>query len=916
MARRRKSHVRSCFTRVIAEQLERRRLLDGNPVIVIAEPFYAGATGHNRPGDATLINDYLWNNPNAAPFDVPFQDSAPTVNPWSSGGGDGAPGTGGGDDYYGWDFSNTTPGDSEPEDSPQVYTYNQSEDYSHVEYVTDYTVEALNAASEINGEMASLVSTVKIMYVVGTATQIKDYVLYEKQSEGINIVAIGTSRAGFGVGFTDNQARCLAAANILIFENSDENQVADIDTSVGQIADDATPRYNEIGSPLDNVIPVTTDPNLNLTATGNNSIYFALPFGLQSWLCGPAAADAAIAVAAYQSENDGQSPTYEQVKEAMMGGVTYEPQLAGDTITEGLTPAGDAGGGLLADIGKVVTAIDTWSDVTTVNASTTSSSFSPGSEATINLSADNDVSSYTINWGDGTSSEVLSGSAISASHPYGYLGDNHTYYVTVFAISGTTVQGDINCDGIVNQGDINIITSHFNETGAPSPAFAAMGDVNGDGIIDQLDLDIVIEHWEETPTPGLISYASPTTVVISAMPAGSGADHTYTVSKDGNDIQVVRQGPDGTYSWSGTYFDVPYLWLSLDDSSDTVNLDLAGGDPRPAINNMLGASGFQIAATNNALSDTLNVATGTNNNIVVSELQIDISSYPSVIPDMNVNIELNDPSDSVDLVVPLSGEQSIVVNGQSDADVVEVDEMDPNVNDAGYSTISVNNVGELVLGELADSSMVLSVNASDVQIGAFADITENNVGKVLLNSSPGSTVSIYELDINGGRLEMMPGQDLTLDIAGNLLITGDGVLDLSDNAMTLRVYDTVDPSLLTDALSEIYGLLQIGYDGGLWDGLGLTSSSAAADPDHVMALGFAVTTRYIGSHKLYSDVYVKYTHYGDYNLDGVVNQTDLNIVTANWESTGAYWYQGDANYDNLVNQLDINAVTQGWQWTQ
>lgn len=47
---------------------------------------------------------------------------------------------------------------------------------------------------------------------------------------------------------------------------------------------------------------------------------------------------------------------------------------------------------------------------------------------------------------------------------------------------------------------------------------------------------------------------------------------------------------------------------------------------------------------------------------------------------------------------------------------------------------------------------------------------------------------------------------------------------------------------------------------------------------------------------------------GDINGDGVVNQTDLNVVTQNFLSTTAP--QADFNDDGVVNQTDLNAITQ------
>ena len=53
---------------------------------------------------------------------------------------------------------------------------------------------------------------------------------------------------------------------------------------------------------------------------------------------------------------------------------------------------------------------------------------------------------------------------------------------------------------------------------------------------------------------------------------------------------------------------------------------------------------------------------------------------------------------------------------------------------------------------------------------------------------------------------------------------------------------------------------------------------------------------------------------GDFDLDGKVVATDLNILGGNWQSEGLTSYaQGDANGDGVANATDLNAVGSNWQ---
>src|SRR5262249_15997067 len=57
-----------------------------------------------------------------------------------------------------------------------------------------------------------------------------------------------------------------------------------------------------------------------------------------------------------------------------------------------------------------------------------------------------------------------------------------------------------------------------------------------------------------------------------------------------------------------------------------------------------------------------------------------------------------------------------------------------------------------------------------------------------------------------------------------------------------------------------------------------------------------------------TSVLIRYTLYGDANLDGVVNALDFNAVANNFGTGGKFWSQGDFNYDGTVNTLDFTAL--------
>jgi autotransporter-associated beta strand protein len=129
-----------------------------------------------------------------------------------------------------------------------------------------------------------------------------------------------------------------------------------------------------------------------------------------------------------------------------------------------------------------------------------------------------------------------------------------------------------------------------------------------------------------------------------------------------------------------------------------------------------------------------------------------------------------------------------------------------------------------------------------------------------------------------------------------------------------------------------------GYNGGNWNGssksagLPITSSSAASDSTHLHALGVIqndTTGGAGGGTQMYStfegysslndsDVLIKYTYYGDTDLNGQVDGSDYARIDNGYLNGLSGWFNGDFNYDNVVDGSDYTLMdnaynTQGAQ---
>jgi autotransporter-associated beta strand protein len=154
-----------------------------------------------------------------------------------------------------------------------------------------------------------------------------------------------------------------------------------------------------------------------------------------------------------------------------------------------------------------------------------------------------------------------------------------------------------------------------------------------------------------------------------------------------------------------------------------------------------------------------------------------------------------------------------------------------------------------------------------------------------------------------------------------LTIGTTGKLDLTAN----------DADLPGASLSAVTALVAQGYNltgGANWQGSGgIISSAAAADTSHLTALGVISNNQsgtqlygngvsFDGTSPGLNDVLIKYTYFGDANLDGKVDGSDYSLIDAGYASnrpgfTGTVlsgWYNGDFNYDGVIDGSDYALI--------
>jgi hypothetical protein len=128
------------------------------------------------------------------------------------------------------------------------------------------------------------------------------------------------------------------------------------------------------------------------------------------------------------------------------------------------------------------------------------------------------------------------------------------------------------------------------------------------------------------------------------------------------------------------------------------------------------------------------------------------------------------------------------------------------------------------------------------------------------------------------------------------------------------------------SLSTLTAEVSQGFNGGNWNGTtGITSSAAAADSTHLTAVGiiqnnqngspiYSAANPFEGSAPGASDILVKYTYFGDTNLDGTVDGSDYTRIDsaylADLSTPGSMtgWFNGDFNYDGVIDGSDYTLI--------
>ena len=183
----------------------------------------------------------------------------------------------------------------------------------------------------------------------------------------------------------------------------------------------------------------------------------------------------------------------------------------------------------------------------------------------------------------------------------------------------------------------------------------------------------------------------------------------------------------------------------------------------------------------------------------------------------------------------------------------------------------------------------------------YSDGTNVNSGTLAIGSSTALPANSAVTVTGPAVLQLNPG--IGVQTLASLSLPGNGKIDLNNNDIIVHNGDAVNIPLQ----------LKAGFNAGsgYWNGSsGIVSTAAANDTSFLTTLGYRQSdgTPFDNVNTAATDFLVKYTYYGDADLNGVINGADYQQIDNGFGQHLTGWFNGDFNYDGVVDGTDFALI--------
>ncbi len=240
------------------------------------------------------------------------------------------------------------------------------------------------------------------------------------------------------------------------------------------------------------------------------------------------------------------------------------------------------------------------------------------------------------------------------------------------------------------------------------------------------------------------------------------------------------------------------------------------------------------------------------------------------------------------------------------------------------TTLTIKGGGTVTLNNANTFTGLTSISSGTLIIGPTGSLASNNITllhntSLTVQSGGALTSTALNLSVgNGAHLVVAPTTPGKVVLQLSNLTDYGAQIDLNNTDMIIHNY----------SVSGTTSLIRNGYASGTWSGNGLISTSANTNSNHTTTLGTienssdgitsggpALYSTFDGIPVVSTDTLVKYTYYGDCNLDGKVDGSDYSLIDNGYSSQQSEdslplsgWYNGDFNYDGVIDGSDYALI--------
>ncbi len=401
-------------------------------------------------------------------------------------------------------------------------------------------------------------------------------------------------------------------------------------------------------------------------------------------------------------------------------------------------------------------------------------------------------------------------------------------------------------------------------------------------------------------------------------PSGSQFTKFLSINSDASVLYALIQGSGGVYNVA--QISVASVWTATGSGDWNTGGNWADGyapgqNPNNAVSNPLVSLG-----TSATVPSTVNLSS----DVTVGSLTFNNSNAYTVSSTSGSTLNIDGVIMGGLAVTRGSHSITTAINFQTDTNVSLATgtslQLDGPIQGSGLLQIGGGGLAGLGTGTLT-----LAGNTS-----GYSGNINVGTGTLLIAANPTGTGighrALASISVGSGALFKIAAPPSSADrqaiVVASLSLAGStagftGLVDLTGNDLVVQ----------NGNLAQLTAAVKQGFNAGSWQGsAGISSATAAANSTHLTALGVIQnsTDGTTGGSTLYpnfdgvsggaaTDVLIKYTYYGDANLDGAVTSADYTRIDAGFLSQGGStlltgWLNGDFNYDGTINGSDYTLI--------